>query len=50
MLFFRWAIADALESAIAICGARLMIIGTDNFFFAVFVLSRCPARLTGVIK
>jgi hypothetical protein len=49
MLFFSRAIADALESAIAIRWARLMRIGTDDFF-SVFVLSRCPARLADVYK
>jgi hypothetical protein len=49
MLFFSRAIADALESAIAIRRARLMLIGTDNFF-SVFVLSGCPARLADVYK
>jgi hypothetical protein len=49
MLFSSRAIADALESAIAIRGARLVLSGTDNLF-SVFVLSRCPAGLADVYK
>jgi hypothetical protein len=49
MLFFSRAIADALESALTIRGARLIHIGTDNIF-PVFVLSRCPTRLADVYK
>ena len=49
MLFFSRAVADALESALTIRRARLMLIGTDNFC-SVFVLSGCPARLADVYK
>jgi hypothetical protein len=49
MLFFSRAIADALDSAINIRRTRLMRIGTD-YSFAVFVLSRCPARLADIDK
>ena len=49
MLFFSRAIADALESAVTIRRARLILIGTDNFF-SIFVLSGCPARLADVYK
>ena len=49
MLFFSWAVADSLESAVTIRRPRLILIGTDNFF-SVFVLSGCPTRLADVYK
>lgn len=47
MLFSSWAVTDALEGAIAIRRARLVLLGTDKLF-SVFVLPRCPARLPDV--
>lgn len=49
VLFFSRAVADALENALTIRRARLMLIGTDNFS-SFFVLSGCPARLADVYK
>ncbi len=49
MLLVSRAVADALESALAIRRPGLMPIGTDDCP-SVFVLSRCPARLADVYK
>jgi hypothetical protein len=49
MLFSSWAVTDALERAVSIRRARLVLMGTDNVF-AVFVLPGCPARLADVYK
>jgi len=49
MLFFSRAVADALEGAITIRRARLILTGTDNFF-SFFVLPGRPARLADIHK
>ena len=49
MLFFSWAVADALESTVTIRRPRLILIGTDNVF-SVFVLSGRPTGLADVYK
>jgi hypothetical protein len=49
MLFLSRAVADALESALTIRRAWLMLVGTD-VFRSVFVLPGCPARLADIYK
>ena len=49
MLFFSRTVADALQRAITIGRAWLILIGTDKFI-SFFILPRRPTRLADIDK